>query len=74
MERSVRFNVEDEVVVETLPLKGEEATGDEEVKHLTANEPEKHVDIITFDAENPIPIDNPIPEANEGRGKHMKGN
>ena len=71
VERSVKFNFDDEVVVGTLPLEGENA-GNEEVERLTANEPEKHVDIVTPDAENPIPIDNPIPEALEGRGKRVR--
>ena len=66
VERSVKFNVDDEVVVGVLPLEGEKATGDEEVEHLMTTEAKKHdVDIVAPDAENPV-------EDNEGRGKHIQ--
>lgn len=68
VERSVKFNVEDEVVVGVLPLEGEKAPGNDEVERLT-NDPEKrNVNIETSDAENPTDA----PESNEGRGKRIR--
>ena len=69
IERSVKFNLDDEVVVGVLLLEGEKGTENDEVEHPTATEAEKHdVDIETPDAENPVTI----PEATEGRRKCIR--
>ena len=70
VERSVKFNIDEEVVVGTLLLKGENTTPNkeiEEVKRLTTIEAEKRdVNIGTPDTEVPE-----VPE-NEGRGKRIR--
>ena len=73
IERSVKFNFNDEVVVGVLPLKGEKAAGnDEGVERLTTTETEnRDLDIETSDPpehENPVTV----PEASEGRGKRIR--
>ena len=65
VERSVKFNVEDEVL---LPLEGENTPKVNDERQLVDENNKREVDNHTPDAEIP----NPIPEATEGRGKHIR--
>ena len=68
VERSVKFNVEQEsVVVGELPLEGERMP-DEHDKRLTPIEPVIH----DVDNGTVVPDPDPVPEATEGRGKHIR--
>jgi hypothetical protein len=69
VESSVRFNVEEDVIVDVLPLEGENTPEIDDEPPTVSNETEKcDVDNNAPDAE----ILNPVPEAIEGRGKHIQ--
>jgi hypothetical protein len=86
VERSVKFNVDDdEVIVEMLPLEGErmqksvrfaddesplEGERKSESERLTAIEPEKHN--VDNQTLDADPVPDPVPEATEGRGKRIR--
>ena len=65
VERSVKFNFDEEVVVGELPLEGENDTGE----CLTTTESEKH----NIDNQSPsVETPETVPEVVEGRGKHIR--
>ena len=67
VEQSVRFNVEEEIVVDASPLEGENTPEINDERQSATETDRQNVD-NTPDAEIP----NLIPEATEGRGKHIR--
>ena len=68
VERSVRFNVEEEVIVDVLPLEGENMPEIDDERPTINNADNRDVDNVIPDAEIP----NPVPEVVEGRGKRIR--
>ena len=67
VERSVRFNFDEEIVVGELPLEGENDIGE----RLTTTESEKH-DIDNLNHTPNVETPDTIPEVVEGRGKRIR--
>ena len=68
VERSVRFNVEEEVIVDVLPLEGENMPEIDDERPTFDKADNRDVDNGIPDAEIP----NPVPENIEGRGKRIR--